>query len=147
MTAMASPLASLSDAAALRLARETAAQVADPELPMLTLADLGVLRGVELAADGTVVASLTPTYSGCPAMAEMRADTAARLRAVLVELQTQVEELAGFDLGGGVFQRLGPDVVERAAHVLGPPAAPVAQLLGHLVEIRRSHGGAPLCCR
>ncbi|MFE0251567.1 1,2-phenylacetyl-CoA epoxidase subunit PaaD [Streptomyces sp. NPDC059010] len=62
-----------------RRARHIAATVPDPELPMLTLADLGVLRGVELTEDGTVVASLTPTYSGCPAMAEMRADVAARL--------------------------------------------------------------------
>ncbi|WP_031481629.1 1,2-phenylacetyl-CoA epoxidase subunit PaaD [Streptomyces bicolor] len=63
-----------------RRARYIAEQVPDPELPMLTLADLGVLRGVELTEDGAVVASLTPTYSGCPAMAEMRADVAARLR-------------------------------------------------------------------
>ncbi|MEY9989403.1 ring-1,2-phenylacetyl-CoA epoxidase subunit PaaD [Streptomyces sp. V4I8] len=63
-----------------RRARSVAEQVPDPELPMLTLADLGVLRHVELTGDGTVVASLTPTYSGCPAMAEMRADVAARLR-------------------------------------------------------------------
>ena len=63
-----------------RRARHIAAQVPDPEMPMLTLADLGVLRDVELSEDGTVVASLTPTYSGCPAMAEMRAEVAARLR-------------------------------------------------------------------
>ncbi|MER6164568.1 1,2-phenylacetyl-CoA epoxidase subunit PaaD [Streptomyces violaceorubidus] len=63
-----------------RRARHVAEQVPDPELPMLTLADLGVLRGVEVGGDGTVVASLTPTYSGCPAMAEMRADVDARLR-------------------------------------------------------------------
>ncbi|WP_327595966.1 1,2-phenylacetyl-CoA epoxidase subunit PaaD [Streptomyces chartreusis] len=63
-----------------RRARHIAAAVPDPELPMLTLADLGVLRDVALTEDGTVVASLTPTYSGCPAMAEMRADVAARLR-------------------------------------------------------------------
>ncbi|MFF0730305.1 1,2-phenylacetyl-CoA epoxidase subunit PaaD [Streptomyces chartreusis] len=63
-----------------RRARHIAATVPDPELPMLTLADLGVLRDVALSEDGTVVASLTPTYSGCPAMAEMRADVAARLR-------------------------------------------------------------------
>ncbi|MFI6339574.1 1,2-phenylacetyl-CoA epoxidase subunit PaaD [Streptomyces sp. NPDC050535] len=65
----------------VRRARHIAEQVPDPELPMLTLADLGVLRGVTIEADGTVVASLTPTYSGCPAMAEMRAGVAARLRA------------------------------------------------------------------
>ncbi|MFE9598270.1 1,2-phenylacetyl-CoA epoxidase subunit PaaD [Streptomyces hokutonensis] len=62
-----------------RRARHIAAQVPDPEMPMLTLADLGVLREVEVGEDGTVVASLTPTYSGCPAMAEMRAEVAARL--------------------------------------------------------------------
>ncbi|MGI5373554.1 1,2-phenylacetyl-CoA epoxidase subunit PaaD [Streptomyces sp. CA-251387] len=77
-----------------RRARHIAEQVPDPELPMLTLADLGVLRGVELAEDGTVVASLTPTYSGCPAMAEMRADVAARLRAAgyaRVEIRTVLD--------------------------------------------------------
>ncbi|MER6915344.1 1,2-phenylacetyl-CoA epoxidase subunit PaaD [Streptomyces sp. NPDC000594] len=61
-------------------ARRIAGQVPDPELPMLTLADLGVLRDVEVTPEGAVVASLTPTYSGCPAIAEMRADVAARLR-------------------------------------------------------------------
>ncbi|MDW8809285.1 phenylacetate-CoA oxygenase subunit PaaJ [Streptomyces scabiei] len=74
-----------------RRARHIAEQVPDPELPMLTLADLGVLRDVELTEDGTVVASLTPTYSGCPAMAEMRADVAARLSAAgyaRVEIRT-----------------------------------------------------------
>ncbi|MFK4106897.1 1,2-phenylacetyl-CoA epoxidase subunit PaaD [Streptomyces sp. NPDC019531] len=65
----------------LRRARHIAERVPDPELPMLTLADLGVLRGVEVTADGTVVAELTPTYSGCPAMAEMRAEVDARLKA------------------------------------------------------------------
>ncbi|MHA6803535.1 1,2-phenylacetyl-CoA epoxidase subunit PaaD [Salinifilum ghardaiensis] len=60
-------------------ARSVAEAVTDPELPMLTLADLGVLRAVELAADGTVVVTLTPTYSGCPALAEMRADVHRRL--------------------------------------------------------------------
>lgn len=65
----------------LERAREVAAAVPDPELPMLTLADLGVLVGVEVGeADGTVTAWLTPTYSGCPAIAEMAADVARRLR-------------------------------------------------------------------
>ena len=39
----------------------------DPEIPVLTIADLGVLRGVRVN-DGRVEVAITPTYSGCPAM-------------------------------------------------------------------------------
>ena len=56
-------------------ARAAAGAVVDPELPMLTLVDLGVLRGVEVdEEDGGVTVTLTPTYSGCPALDVMRAD-------------------------------------------------------------------------
>jgi ring-1,2-phenylacetyl-CoA epoxidase subunit PaaD len=58
---------------------EVAATVVDPELPMLTLADLGVLRDVEVDG-GAVVVTITPTYSGCPAMATMRDDLVRRLQ-------------------------------------------------------------------
>ncbi|GLY33261.1 phenylacetate-CoA oxygenase subunit PaaJ [Kineosporia sp. NBRC 101731] len=57
---------------------EAAAGVTDPEMPMLTLLDLGVLRSVEME-DDVVVASITPTYLGCPAMATMRDDLIHRL--------------------------------------------------------------------
>ncbi|MBR0925943.1 phenylacetate-CoA oxygenase subunit PaaJ [Bradyrhizobium sp. CCBAU 53351] len=46
---------------------DAAASVVDPEIPVLTIADLGVLREVALAGDHVEVA-ITPTYSGCPAM-------------------------------------------------------------------------------
>lgn len=46
---------------------DAAAQVVDPEIPVLTIADLGVLREVTVTDDGVEVA-ITPTYSGCPAM-------------------------------------------------------------------------------
>jgi ring-1,2-phenylacetyl-CoA epoxidase subunit PaaD len=51
-----------------RRAWDAAAQVCDPEIPVLTIADLGVLRSVEIAEDGAVEVAITPTYSGCPAM-------------------------------------------------------------------------------
>ena len=56
--------------AADRLARaRTAAEaVVDPEIPVLTIADLGVLRDVRLAGDERIEVVITPTYSGCPAM-------------------------------------------------------------------------------
>jgi ring-1,2-phenylacetyl-CoA epoxidase subunit PaaD len=55
------------------LAREVVGEVVDPELPMVTLHDLGVVRGVELEGDRVVV-TLTPTYVACPATATMKAD-------------------------------------------------------------------------
>jgi ring-1,2-phenylacetyl-CoA epoxidase subunit PaaD len=63
-----------------RDAREVAEAVADPELPMLTLGDLGILRDVTETADGKVTVTITPTYSGCPALAAIRADLVASLR-------------------------------------------------------------------
>jgi ring-1,2-phenylacetyl-CoA epoxidase subunit PaaD len=55
------------DAALRERAWRAVSQVVDPEIPVLTIADLGVLRGVEVA-DGQVEVTITPTYSGCPAM-------------------------------------------------------------------------------
>ena len=52
---------------ALDRAREAASAVVDPEIPVLTIADLGVLRDVALDGDAVQV-TITPTYSGCPAM-------------------------------------------------------------------------------
>ncbi|GIE48803.1 phenylacetate-CoA oxygenase subunit PaaJ [Amorphoplanes nipponensis] len=60
-------------------AAAVAARVTDPEMPMLTLADLGILRAVDESADGVVV-TITPTYSGCPAMQTIRDDLTAALR-------------------------------------------------------------------
>ena len=72
----------------LALAREIAESVPDPELPMLTLADLGILRDV--GADGNrVIVSLTPTYSGCPALAEMRRDLTLRLEAADLDAEVR----------------------------------------------------------
>ena len=47
---------------------DAAAAVTDPEIPVLTIADLGVLREVTLRDDGRIDVAVTPTYSGCPAM-------------------------------------------------------------------------------
>jgi len=60
------------------------AAVPDPEIPVLTLADLGVLRSIE-EIDGRVVVTITPTYSGCPAMAHMAAELQAVLERAGVE--------------------------------------------------------------
>ena len=56
------------DEFATRRAWKAAASVTDPEVPVLTIEDLGVLRDVAVDASGRAVATITPTYSGCPAM-------------------------------------------------------------------------------
>jgi ring-1,2-phenylacetyl-CoA epoxidase subunit PaaD len=59
--------AAFSEAELRQRAWNAAAGVVDPEIPVLTIADLGVLRDVAIN-DGRVEVAITPTYSGCPAM-------------------------------------------------------------------------------
>jgi len=54
--------------------REMLREVVDPEIPVLTIADLGILRDVTEEPDGSVVVTITPTYSGCPAMDHLRSE-------------------------------------------------------------------------
>ncbi|KQX09561.1 MULTISPECIES: 1,2-phenylacetyl-CoA epoxidase subunit PaaD [Streptomyces] len=51
-----------------------AGAVLDPEMPVLTLEELGVMRGVHVTGPGRVEVSLTPTYTGCPAIEAMSSD-------------------------------------------------------------------------
>ena len=60
-------IAMLDDAALQQHAWDVAARVVDPEIPVLTIADLGVLRDITVD-EGRVEVTITPTYSGCPAM-------------------------------------------------------------------------------
>jgi ring-1,2-phenylacetyl-CoA epoxidase subunit PaaD len=60
--------------------REVLAGVHDPEIPVITIDDLGILRDVSVDGDRVVV-TITPTYSGCPAMDEIRADIRTALAA------------------------------------------------------------------
>lgn len=60
--------------------RQVLEQVTDPEIPVLTIADLGILRAVRWE-DGRVRVVITPTYSGCPAMQAIEQD----IRSALAE--------------------------------------------------------------
>lgn len=59
--------------------------VKDPEIPTISLVELGVITGVEIAEDGSVRVSMTPTFVGCPAVDYMKRDVEDRLRALGVE--------------------------------------------------------------
>lgn len=67
-------IAAIDTAAARMRAWEIAAEVPDPEVPVLTIGDLGVLRDVRLMEDGAVEVDITPTYTGCPAMSVFTMD-------------------------------------------------------------------------
>lgn len=54
--------------------------VCDPEIPVLSIWDIGILTDVAVI-DGEVIVSITPTYSGCPAMDAIREDVIAHLQA------------------------------------------------------------------
>ncbi len=65
-----------------RVARawDALARVMDPEVPVLSVVDLGIVRDVR-AGDGALAIDLTPTYSGCPATAAIRLDVEAAIEA------------------------------------------------------------------
>jgi ring-1,2-phenylacetyl-CoA epoxidase subunit PaaD len=75
-------------------AYEVAAATPDPELPTLTIEDLGILRAVDYSPADGVVVTITPTYSGCPAMREIAADVEARLNRAGFERVTLAFQLA-----------------------------------------------------
>ena len=112
-----------------------AASVRDPEMPMLTLEDLGVLRGVE--EDGPrVVVAITPTYSGCPAMATMRDDLVRRLtEAGYDDVQVRVELHPAWT-SDWITERGRAALLEHGISAPGP--APQGPVVLNLLPTRRS---------
>ena len=56
-------------------------EVLDPEVPVLSIRDLGIVRDVQVAPDEQITITITPTYSGCPAMSAIATDIRLRLLA------------------------------------------------------------------
>ena len=104
-------------------ARETAGSVPDPEFPALTIADLGILRDVR-EADGAVTVTITPTYSGCPALAQIAADLRRGLKAAgyeRVDIRTELSPPWTTDW-------ITPDGRRKLADAgIAPPAEPGAR--------------------
>lgn len=57
------------------------ATVLDPEIPVLSILDLGIVRSVRVADDGIVEVEISPTYTGCPATDVIRASVSSTLAA------------------------------------------------------------------
>lgn len=120
-----------------------AASVTDPELPMLTLADLGVLRGVAVDGDEVVV-TITPTYSGCPALASMRDDLLRVLGAA--GFRSRVEIALSPAWSSDDITAHGREVL--AAHGISAPAHGIparGAVVGLSLVPRTRHLTCPLC--
>jgi ring-1,2-phenylacetyl-CoA epoxidase subunit PaaD len=120
--------------------RRLVGQVADPEIPVLTIEDLGILRDVAVDERGHVEVTITPTYSGCPAMDAIRDDVArtlaehghadASVRTVLAPAwttdwmsQAGRDKLAAFGIAPPGRRPRGPVLVQLTS-APGPVACP-----------------------
>ncbi|GAC1369091.1 MAG: phenylacetate-CoA oxygenase subunit PaaJ [Hymenobacter sp.] len=130
--------------------------VKDPEIPTISLVDLGVVRGVEVdAATGTVSVHLTPTFAGCPAMDYMKRDVERTLLAhgvAAVEVDISLRDTWTSDL----LTEAGRQALRQ--HRLSPPPVLGNRVLdldflayaecpnchGHNTELRTPFG-ATLC--
>jgi ring-1,2-phenylacetyl-CoA epoxidase subunit PaaD len=73
--------------------RDAVAQVVDPEIRVVTVEELGILRDVTVDSGGHTTVTITPTYSGCPALDVIRADVTAAARhagATAVDVRTDL---------------------------------------------------------
>jgi ring-1,2-phenylacetyl-CoA epoxidase subunit PaaD len=60
-------------------------EVKDPEIPVVSLVEMGIVRGVVLLSEHAVEVTITPTFSGCPALQVMKTDIVSRLHELGIE--------------------------------------------------------------
>jgi ring-1,2-phenylacetyl-CoA epoxidase subunit PaaD len=119
-------------------AASAVASVVDPELRVVTIAELGILRGVTEEPGGAVTVTITPTYSGCPAMDVIRADIRAALRAEGYE-DVQVRTVLAPAWSTDMITEAGRAKLAGAG--IAPPA-PTGQVLLRL-SVRCPRCGSP----
>jgi ring-1,2-phenylacetyl-CoA epoxidase subunit PaaD len=117
---------------------EVLATVPDPEVPAISVVDLGIVRHVEVAVDGAVSVTITPTYSGCPAMHEIEKDIRSALAAEgvpRVEMRTVLSPAWTTDW-------IGPEAREKLrAYGIAPPGRAEP---GGLITLTRAR--TPVAC-
>jgi len=129
---------------------ETVAAVVDPELLVVTIEELGVLRSVTTDDSGRVTVAITPTYSGCPAMDAIRADIRAALASAGhcdVDVVTQLAPAWSSDLiSESGRAKLAAAGVAPPARVTSPAGVPSPATLAEPapVSARRSAGPVPV---
>ena len=118
---------------------EALAEIPDPEIPVISLVDLGVIRGVEVD-DGRVRIDFTPTFLGCPAVEVMQTAMADRIRELGAEPEVRVLADDSWST-----DRITPEGREKLrASGLAPPAPRVAGG-PQLVQLQSKAFKCPYC--
>lgn len=111
--------------------------VKDPEVPALSVVELGIVRDASLEND-TLVVTVTPTYSGCPAMREIEAD----IRDALARHGLGPIEIRTTYTPAWTTDWIGPEArAKLEAYGIAPPSAAASD---ELIPLRRA--GASLRC-
>jgi ring-1,2-phenylacetyl-CoA epoxidase subunit PaaD len=115
------------------------AEIPDPEIPVVSLVDLGVVRDVTVE-NGRVRVDFTPTFLGCPALEVMRDAMAERLRALGVEPDIRVRTDDSWST-----DRISARGREKLRAAGFAPPAPRAESGPTLVELQRGAFRCPYC--
>jgi ring-1,2-phenylacetyl-CoA epoxidase subunit PaaD len=119
--------------------------VLDPEVPALSVCDLGIVRGVEVTAEGGLLVTLTPTYSGCPATEAIERDVLSALHAAgLGPAQARLQRAPAWS--SDWISEAGRSKLH--AWGIAPPAQVAALPAGvHALHFVRQREAAPACPR
>lgn len=119
-------------------ALEVLGTVPDPEVPVISVVELGIVRDVEVRPGGAVTVTITPTYSGCPAMFEIEKD----VRSALVEAGATAVEVRTVLSPAWTTDWIGPEAREKLrAYGIAPPGRAES---GGLVTLTRAR--PPVVC-
>ncbi len=116
------------------------AGVPDPEIPVISLVDLGVIKAVAVE-DGRVRVEFTPTFMGCPALEVMRDRMAEAIAALggVPEIEVVMDDSWGTD-------RITPEGREKLREAgFAPPAPRAAGTGAQLVQLQRAVHRCPYC--
>jgi ring-1,2-phenylacetyl-CoA epoxidase subunit PaaD len=114
-------------------------EIADPEIPVISLVELGVVRDVEIE-NGRVRVEFTPTFLGCPALEVMRDQMAAKVRELGAEPDIQVIADDSWST-----DRITPAGREKLREAGFAPPAPRAPGGPQLVQLQRGPFRCPYC--
>ena len=115
------------------------AEIPDPEIPVISLVELGGVRGVEVE-DGRVRVEFTPTFLGCPALEVMRDEMAAKVRELGAEPEIDVVTDDSWST-----DRITPEGREKRRAAGFAPPAPRQAGGPQLVQLQRNGFRCPYC--